>query len=160
VAEEFVMIAVASVGVEQRVRYGAGGAVYRIVTTPAETGGHHFAFEAIEPPGGGPPLHTHANEEEFFWVLEGEISFYIDGQVTRVPAGGNAFVRRGQAHCFKNCSDRQARVLILFTPGQIEPFFEYGAAVDGQPPSEELMLQRLIDLAPRHGLAVLGPNPL
>lgn len=61
----------------ERIRFGPGGGVYRIVSTAAETGNTFFAFEATEPPGGGPPLHTHANEEEFFLVLEGEISFYV-----------------------------------------------------------------------------------
>jgi quercetin dioxygenase-like cupin family protein len=145
----------------EQIRYGAGGALYRIVATPAGTGNTHFAFEAFEPPGGGPPLHIHTREEEFFLVLEGEITFYIGGQVTRVGAGGSAFVPRGTPHCFKNTSDRAARLLILFTPGDIEGFFEYGAALpDGTAPSEELMLQRLVQLAPQFGIEVVGASPL
>jgi hypothetical protein len=42
-----------------------GGGVYRIIGTAEETAGRHFAFEAIEPPGGGPPLHIHAAEDEY-----------------------------------------------------------------------------------------------
>lgn len=42
-----------------RLRFGPGGGLYQIVATAAETGNTHFAFEAIEPPGGGPPLHVH-----------------------------------------------------------------------------------------------------
>jgi mannose-6-phosphate isomerase-like protein (cupin superfamily) len=87
-----------------RVRHGAGGGLYRILVTPAETGNTHFAFEAIEPPGGGPPLHIHTREDEFFLVLEGEITFYIDGRVIRAGAGQSAFVPKGAAHCFKNGS--------------------------------------------------------
>jgi len=143
-----------------QIKYGAGGAIYRIVATAEGTGNKFFAFEATEPPGGGPPLHVHTREEEFFLVLEGEITFTIDGRVTRVGAGGSAFVPRGVAHCFKNRSDKMARLLILFTPGDVEGFFEYGAAVNGQPPSEELMMQRLNELAPEFGLEVLGPSPL
>jgi quercetin dioxygenase-like cupin family protein len=144
----------------ERVRYGAGGGIYRIVATAEETGNAHFGFEATEPPGGGPPLHIHTREDEFFLVLEGEITFFIGGVVTRVGAGGSAFVPRGAAHCFKNCSDRAARVLILFTPGDIEGFFEYGAALDGGAPPNEVLLERLSDLAPAFGLEVLGPSPL
>jgi quercetin dioxygenase-like cupin family protein len=144
-----------------RVRYGAGGGIYQIVATPAETGNTHFAFEAIEPPGGGPPLHVHTREDEFFLVLEGEISFYIDGRVIRAGAGQSAFVPRGAAHCFKNCSDRPARLLVLFTPGDIEGFFEYGAAdEDGGAPPNDVLLERLEQLAPQFGLEVLGPSPL
>jgi uncharacterized cupin superfamily protein len=143
-----------------RVRHGAGGGLYRILVTPAETGNTHFAFEAIEPPGGGPPLHIHTREDEFFLVLEGEITFYIDGRVIRAGAGQSAFVPKGAAHCFKNCSTRAARLLVLFTPGDIEGFFEYGAAENGGAPPEELMIERLNQLAPAFGLQVLGPSPL
>lgn len=152
-------MATATIGLE-RVRFGPGGGVYRIVTTAAESNGRFFAFEAVEPPGGGPPLHTHASEEEFFFVLAGEMSFYVGGKVTRVRAGGTAFVPRGVPHCFKNCSNEESRVLVLFSPGHIEPFFEYGAANDGRVPTNDELLARLSELAPRHGLEVLGPSPL
>jgi len=143
-----------------RIRFGPGGGVYRIVTKACESQGRIFAFEATEPPGGGPPLHTHANEEEYFFVLEGEVSFYIDGKVIVAKVGESAFVPRGAAHCFKNCSDRQARVLVLFTPGKIEPFFDFGLPLNGAVPPEEHLLNRLNELGPKHGLTVLGPSPL
>jgi quercetin dioxygenase-like cupin family protein len=150
----------ATVGDLERVRYGPGGGVYRIVATAEETGNTHFAFEAIEPPGGGPPLHTHATEEEFFLVLDGEMSFYVGGRVIRATTGQTAFVPRGTPHCFKNCSDREARVLVMFTPGNIEGFFEYGRSTTGLPPSNQELLDRLDAFAPAYGLQVLGPSPL
>ena len=145
---------------DERVRFGPGGGVYRIVTKAEESRGRIFAFEATEPPGGGPPLHTHANEDEYFLVLEGEITFYIDGRVIVGQAGDAAFVPRGAAHCFKNRSARQARLLVLFTPGAIEGFFDFGLPVNGGVPSEEIMLHRLVDFGGRYGLEVLGPSPL
>jgi mannose-6-phosphate isomerase-like protein (cupin superfamily) len=144
----------------ERVRYGAGGGIYRIVATASETRNTHYAFEATEPPGGGPPLHIHTREEEFFMVLEGEITFFIGGTVMKAGPGGTAFVPRGTPHCFKNCSDRVARVLVLFTPGTIEGFFEFGAPIDNHPPSEEMIFERMVLLAPAYGLEVLGPSPL
>ena len=145
---------------QESVRFGPGGGTYRVVTTARETTGRHFAFEAAEPPGGGPPLHTHATEDEYFAVLDGEFTFYIDGCVTAVTAGGSTFVPRGVPHCFKNCSARDARMLVLFTPGQIEGFFDYGLPVNGQRPSDDRLIERILDLAPRFGIEVLGPSPL
>lgn len=145
---------------EERIRFGPGGGVYRIVTKAEESRGRIFAFEATEPPGGGPPLHTHANEDEYFLVLEGEITFYIDGRVIVGRPGEAAFVPRGAAHCFKNRSTRQARVLVLFTPGDIEGFFDFGLPINGTAPSEDVMLERLADFGSRFGLEVLGPSPL
>lgn len=144
----------------EKVRFGPGGGVYKIVATAAETRNTHFAFEAIEPPGGGTPLHTHAGEEEFFLVLEGEITFYVGGRITKATEGQTAFVPRGVPHCFKNCSKRESRVLVLFTPGNIEGLFEYGNLPAGVMPTDAILLERLNALAPRYGLEVLGPSPL
>jgi quercetin dioxygenase-like cupin family protein len=143
-----------------RTRFGPGGGVYRIVTTASESHGRHFAFVATEPPGGGPRLHTHTTEDEYFLVLKGEISFYINGRVSVAQPGESAFVPRGAQHCFKNCSDRDAQVLVLFTPGNIEGFFDYGLPQNGAPPSEEHLLKRIHELGPKYGLEVLGPSPL
>ena len=150
----------AAVETEAKVRFGPGGGVYRIVTTAAETGGQIFAFEATEPPGGGPPLHIHDTEDEYFLVLEGEMSFYIDGKVLTVQEGGSAFVPRGLPHCFKNRSAKQSRILVLFTPGKIEGFFDYGLPVDGKVPSDEYLIKRLAELGPQYNLTLVGPSPL
>jgi quercetin dioxygenase-like cupin family protein len=142
-------------------RHGPGGGIYRFVITALQTGSTVFAFEATEPPGGGPPLHIHTREEEFFFVLEGEFTFWLDGQVAKRSAGEAAFVPRGMPHCFRNCSDKPARMLILFTPGGIEGFFEYGTPLaDGSAPPDNLLLERIAALGPAHGLEVLGPSPL
>ena len=150
----------ATVPALEKIRYGPGGGVYKIVATAAQTNNTHFAFEAIEPPGGGPPLHTHANEEEFLLIIEGEMTFYIGGRVTRATEGQTAFVPRGVPHCFKNCSKRESRVLVMFTPANIEGFFEYGNLPAGIPPTDEVLLARLNALAPEYGLEVIGPSPL
>jgi len=144
----------------EKVRFGPGGGVYKIVATAAETRNTHFAFEAIEPPGGGAPLHTHASEEEFFLVLEGEITFYVGGRIIKATEGQTVFVPRGVPHCFKNCSKRESRVLVLFTPGNIEGLFEYGNLPAGVTPTDAVLLERLNALAPRYGLELLGPSPL
>src|SRR5262245_11407854 len=150
----------ATVPALEKIRYGPGGGVYKIVATAAETGNTHFAFEAIEPPGGGPPLHTHANEEEFCLVLEGEMMFHVGGKVFCATEGQTAFVPRGVPHCFRNCSKRASRVLVMFTPGGIEGFFEFGNLPSGTTPTDELVLARFNGLAPQYGLEVIGESPL
>ena len=145
---------------DARTRFGPGGGVYRIVTAASESQGRLIAFEASEPPGGGPPLHTHANEEECFFVLEGEVTLTIDGRIITAKPGESAFVPRGAAHCFENRSKREARVLVLFTPGNIEGFFDYGLPVNGAVPSDEYSIQRIAELGPNYGLTLLGRSPL
>lgn len=148
---------------QQALRFGPGGGTYRIVTSAAETGRMLFALEVNEPPGGGPMLHVHRDEDEYFAVLEGEGTFYLDGLVQTVGAGGAVFGPRGVPHTFKNCSDRPLRMLIVCTPGEIERFFDYGQPVGAQGnerPSDEHLIGRIMQLAPECGLQILGPSPL
>jgi mannose-6-phosphate isomerase-like protein (cupin superfamily) len=48
------------------------GDVYRCLATGEDTNGKYALWEALVPPGGGPPPHVHSREEEGFYVLEGE----------------------------------------------------------------------------------------
>jgi quercetin dioxygenase-like cupin family protein len=87
------------------------------------------ALENVIPPGQGPPLHTHANEDESWYVIEGELRFKLAGDVRRAPAGSFVFVPRGTPHCFQNVSDAPARILVMFTPAGMEHFFDRFAAL-------------------------------
>ena len=111
---------------------GAGRAIPRgeagIVTlkaVSAETGGTLSAYEFVTPPAtAGPPLHLHRSWDEAFYVLEGEMTFLIDGQTRTAPAGSFVFVPRGILHTFWNESPAPARQLTVFTPAGIEAYFE------------------------------------
>ena len=69
-------------------------------------------------------LHRHANEDEAWYVLEGELRFRLGEQIAAAPAGTFVFVPRGTAHCFQNAGDTTARILVLFTPSGMERFFD------------------------------------
>src|SRR2546427_1461400 len=88
------------------------GDVYRFLATGEDTDGKYALFEAIVPPGGGPPPHVHSREEEGFYVLEGEITFTIDGKTVVATAGIFANMPVGTPHSFKNESSRPAKMLI------------------------------------------------
>ena len=66
---------------------GVVGDVYRFLATGAETDGRYALFEAIVPPRGGPPPHIHSREEEGFYILEGDVTFQINGE-RRVASAG------------------------------------------------------------------------
>ena len=53
-----------------------------------------------------------------------------------------------------------ARVLVVFTPGDIEGFFDYGLPVNNARPSDDDLMQRIGELGSRFNLEVLGPSPL
>ena len=89
-----------------------------------QTGDALTAFENVIPPGEGPPMHVHANEDESWYVLEGDLRFALDGELEPASAGTFVFVPRGTPHCFQNVGDAPARILVLFTPSGMERFFE------------------------------------
>ena len=106
------------------------GDVYRFLATGEDTNGKYAQWEAIVPPGGGPPPHVHSREEEGFYVLEGEITFQIGDQRVVAMAGMFANMPVGTPHSFKNESDRPAKMLISVAPAGLEKmFFEVGVPV-------------------------------
>src|SRR5580698_1531117 len=103
------------------------GDVYRFLATGDDTDGKYAIWEAIVPPGGGPPPHVHSREEEGFYVLEGEITLSINGERTVAKAGTFANLPVGVLHSFKNESKSTARMLISVAPAGLEQmFFEVG----------------------------------
>jgi len=96
------------------------------------------------------PPHIHKTEEEYFYATQGEFTFYIDGKVTKAKTGEAAFVPRGTIHCFKNCTNEGARVLVFFTPGNIEGYFDFGLPLDdGSIPSDDRIIERINTIGPK-----------
>jgi quercetin dioxygenase-like cupin family protein len=142
---------------------GVVGDVYRILATGAETGGTYALMDALVPPGGGPPPHVHSREVEGFFVLEGEITFFVGEAKHVATAGAHVSVPIGTPHAFKNESASPARMLILVTPAGLEEMFiEVGAALapgatETAPPSHE-EIERLLAIAPNYGVEILKPE--
>ena len=101
----------------------AGTVTLKAVT--ADSGGTLSAYEFVTPPAtAGPPLHLHRTWDEAFYILEGEMTFLIDGRTHCAPAGSFVFVPRGILHTFWNAGDTPAKQLVVFTPAGIEAYFE------------------------------------
>ncbi len=97
----------------------------RILADGAATGGKFLVFEETGPPGGGPPLHRHTHDDEFFLVLEGTLRFSVDGKETIVEPGGTIFARKGSVHTFVNAGQTPTRLIIVCSPPGLEgPFRE------------------------------------
>ena len=74
--------------------------------TGERTGGHLVVLENVVPPGGGPPPHIHTHEDEFVYVLAGQVTLVTDageqtlgpGMCAGYPAGkrdAHHFINRG-----------------------------------------------------------------
>jgi quercetin dioxygenase-like cupin family protein len=89
-----------------------------------QTNGKLTAFESEIAPGDGPPLHLHVNEDEAFYVIDGDVRFMLGDAMRSTPTGTFVFIPRGVAHCFQNGGDGPARILLVLTPSGMEEFFE------------------------------------
>jgi uncharacterized cupin superfamily protein len=112
-------------------------------------------------PGVGPPLHRHSREDEIFWVLEGTLAFFVDGQRHAAQPGTCIFAPRGLAHTFRNTGTTPARIIAIATPGTNSESFtgELGDLMSG-PGELQAKMPRMMEVCTRHGIEILGPNPL
>ena len=120
-----------------------------------DTDGAFALFDVVTPPGGGPPLHVHHREDEFFYVLEGEVEFMVAGQRSRASAGTFAVGPRDIPHAFQNPGSTSLHMLIMVRPAGAEKFFEEASAMTapGSPPD----IAEFSALAKRYGMEILGP---
>ena len=139
----------------------AGGGVITWKATAAETGGAFLMFEDRMERGKVTPLHTHPDQDEAIYVLDGEIVAHVDDAQHRVGAGGLFFAPRGVPHAFMVASET-AHILSVQTPGNGESFYREA----GEPAtSEEESLRpadwpRLRAVAERSNcIEILGPPP-
>lgn len=130
---------------------GAGDE-YRYLATGESTDGGYFLVEATVPPGGGPPSHVQTREEEAFYILEGELTFYgLDREITAGP-GTYLNVPKGAKHRFRNNADRAARMLFFFCPAGIEGLFDELASLRPPTGGAEDALAALNRLGDKYGV--------
>jgi mannose-6-phosphate isomerase-like protein (cupin superfamily) len=119
----------------------------------AQTGGELTLFENVIAPGDGPPLHTHASEDESWYVLEGHVRFRLGDELRDATVGSFVFGPRGTPHCFQNSGAVPARIIIIFTPSGMERFFDRFAAL----PQGSGVLAAFASIGRELGLEVVGP---
>jgi quercetin dioxygenase-like cupin family protein len=121
-----------------------------------ETGGSIMLFEQTVPPGTASWFHLHHDSDEVAWVLEGEITFLIDGAVSCGGPGTCAFMPRGVAHAWKASGSGPGRVLFLYTPaaagGYVEEMRAFGSQAIPEPERDRMLKQ--------YRWEIVGPNPL
>ena len=93
------------------------------------------------------PLHRHAREDEYSYVLEGRMGALLGDEVVFAEAGDLVFKPRNQWHTFWNAGDEPARILEIISPAGFERFFAELVDMGGVAQAEE---QTLIDLCTRY----------
>ena len=127
--------------------------------TGETTDGRFCLLEAVTMPVGlASPDHTHHNEDEAFYVLEGEVRFVCDG--TWLHAGPGTFVYgpREIPHGFKVVGSQPARMLLMCAPAGFEKFvLELCAPLDAMPAPPDMA--KLVAAAEIYNIDILGPLP-
>jgi mannose-6-phosphate isomerase-like protein (cupin superfamily) len=147
---------------DEREALWAFGSRNWIKATAEQTGGAFTLIEGLIPPGAGSPWHVHHDEDESFYVVDGQITFLCSEE--RIAAGPGTFVYgpREVPHGFRAEGTAPARMLLLATPGGFDQFvlaLSEPAQGSGFPPPGPPDMERLMAVAARHHIEILGPLP-
>jgi quercetin dioxygenase-like cupin family protein len=134
-----------------------------VKATGDKSGGNFSQVESIDPRGAATPLHLHRNEEESFYVLEGELTMFVGGETFDVSTGDYAIVPRNTPHAYVVRSE-VARMLVTFSPsGFEEAFIDLGVPVahTSEPPVETVIppVEEIVRAFAPYGCEILGPPP-
>jgi quercetin dioxygenase-like cupin family protein len=136
-------------------------ALWTLKIPSAATAGSFSLAEQLLPQGSAPPVHRHTREDEAWIVLDGEVTFFLDGEEHPSGPGSYIFGPRGRAHTFRVESET-ARLATLLSPGSAEAFFHAtGRPAEALtlPPPTMPDLDRLLAGMSEHGIEFLGPPP-
>jgi len=131
------------------------GEAVLVKLTNDDINGAAAIFHLTVPPMSGPPVHRHSREDEWFYVLGGEITAKINDRQIVLDAGGSAFAPRGIVHTYQNFGDAVAQMLVMVTPGGFNRFFEDLSSLNQGLPAPDL--PRTEQLMSNYGIELLGP---
>jgi quercetin dioxygenase-like cupin family protein len=114
-------------------------------------------FELTVPPGSNvPPPHSHSNNEEIVYVLEGTLRYTVGAETRDLARGQTMHTPRGTTHGFSNPFGTAARALIILSPDIGAQYFKDVAAVmDRADPPDKASLVAVMS---RYGLVPAAPK--
>jgi quercetin dioxygenase-like cupin family protein len=143
------------------------GDTYRVLVSGKETGGAFATIDMLVPPNSGPGPHSHANFQETFYVIDGEIEVKSEVGVYTAKKGSYVVIPKGGiVHCFKNKTDTLVHLLCIVVPSGLEEFFiEIGQPVEVgvflPPPLLGIEdIKKLEKIAENYGQKIYPPNYL
>src|SRR5215207_6801388 len=142
------------------------GLLATIKANGEQTDGRSSLVEILAPDGYGSGLHVHRREDEAFWILEGELTFYVGDQTIEAQPGSFLFGPKDVPHAF-TVDSGPARLLFILSPAGMEGAIrEMGEparslTVPPQPeaPPSEAEMQQMAVIAAQYGGEIVGPPP-
>ena len=132
------------------------GGRFDLKVSSRDTGGDLCIYDTFRESKGGPALHLHHEQDEWFYVIKGEFIVKVGEDTFTLRAGDSAFAPRTIPHAFAKINEGEGQVLVLFQPaGSMEDFFEQISKLGSNiPGDQESVLKNLYE---SHGMQVLGP---
>jgi quercetin dioxygenase-like cupin family protein len=132
------------------------GGRFDLKVSSRDTGGDLCIYDTTRLAKGGPALHRHHFQDEWFYVIRGEFIVQVGHDTLSLHPGDSAFAPRKTPHAFAKISDGEGQMLVLFQPaGSMEDFFLQMSKLGKEiPKNQEVALKRLWE---EHGMEVVGP---
>ncbi|WP_342429243.1 cupin domain-containing protein [Neobacillus sp. FSL H8-0543] len=136
------------------------GARVKPLLLSSESGGNFSVFEFNEVKGLEAPFHIHENEDEIWRVVEGEITFYLEGEEIHTVSGDTVFVPRGKSHTFRLKTETAKAILSLTSTDFENVIREIArpAVSDNELPNQPItkdQAEKLIETGKKNGLTIL-----
>ena len=119
----------------------------------SDTDGDLAVFEQTGlTPNGGPPLHIHPFQDEWFYVIEGEYLFQVGDEQYAMKSGDTIFLPRNVQHAFIQLTEKGKMIVSYLPAGKMEAFFK---VTDKwiTPPAKEEISKAFAD----HDMKIVGP---
>ncbi len=139
------------------------GTLMTLKAASAETSGLFSLIEQVLPPGFATPLHVHHAEDEAFYILEGEFTFFCGDQIMQAAPGSFVYLPKDVPHYFRVNGDTSARLLQITAPAGIEQ----GSIEMGQPATSLMLppphmptpeeMERMAAIGAKYHVETLGP---
>lgn len=126
------------------------------------TAGTQSFIEILAPAGWATPWHSHHTHDEYFYILEGEVTAQVGDTRVVLRPGDYAFGPRGVPLGYRVTGSGPARLLMMTGDRDFAEFIREMSepAVGNElPPPSEPDVERLVATAARYGIEVFGPMP-
>ena len=131
------------------------GGRFDLKVSGKDTGGDLCVFDTVRSSKGGPPLHRHYSQDEWFYIIRGEFLVQVGDDLIRLKPGDSAFAPRRIPHSFAMTSDGEGQMLVLFQPaGSMEAFFREMSRLGKEVSAGQQLPKSVWE---EHGMELLGP---
>jgi mannose-6-phosphate isomerase-like protein (cupin superfamily) len=121
-----------------------------------DTGGDLLIYDTVRDAKGGPALHIHYSQDEWFYVIKGDFVVQVGEERYMLTSGDCAFAPRTVPHAFAMTGEGEGQMLVLFQPaGSMEDFFLGMQKIGKDIPKN--MDETMKDLFETHGMKIVGP---